>query len=157
LYGAVMETLRVNVEHLRHRAMEGFTTVTELADTLVREANISFRQAHSIVSGMVTHALTHQLLPDDLTSDLLSRIAQEKIGREVHLSDAALHQALDPVTFVNKRSGFGGAALPATAKILDSLEDQIGTDQETYQRALQKLAAADKKFSGEIDRLTASS
>ena len=153
LYGAVIETLHVNVEHLRQRAMAGFTTVTELADTLVRGANLPFRQAHSIVSGMVTHALTHQLSPDDLTSDLLARIAQEKIGREVHLSESVLRQALDPVTFVIKRSGYGGSAPSATAEILDSIEDQITIDQETYQRALQKLDDAQAKFSHEIDRL----
>ena len=78
LYRAVMETLRVNVEHLAYRAAAGFTTVTELADTLVREAKISFRQAHHIVSGMVTHALAHQLGPDDLTSDLLAQLARGK-------------------------------------------------------------------------------
>jgi argininosuccinate lyase len=157
LYGAVMETLHVNVEHLHHRARVGFTTVTELADTLVREANISFRQAHSIVSGMVTHALTHRLLPDDLNSDLLARIAQEKIGREVHLSDEVLRQALDPVAFVNKRSGYGGSAPSATAEILDSIETQIRTDQETYQRVLRKLKEANDTFSSEIDRLLKSS
>jgi argininosuccinate lyase len=157
LYGAVMETLHVNVEHLHHRAMAGFTTVTELADTLVREENISFRQAHSIVSGMVTHALIHQLLPDDLNSDLLARIAQEKIGREVRLSDAVLRQALDPVAFVNKRSGYGGSAPSATAEILDSIETQIRTDQESYERVLRTLKEADDTFSSEVDRLLESS
>jgi argininosuccinate lyase len=157
LYGAVMKTLHVNVEHLRHRAMAGFTTVTELADTLVREVNISFRQAHSIVSGMVTHALTHNLSPDDLNSDLLARIAQEKIGREVRLSDAAVRQALDPATFVNKRSGYGGSAPSATANILDSIETQLRSDQETYQRVLRKLDEANDRFSSEIDRVLGNS
>jgi argininosuccinate lyase len=157
LYGAVMETLHVNAEHLHHRAMAGFTTVTELADTLVRETNVSFRQAHSIVSGMVTYALTHRLLPDDLNSDLLALIAQEKIGREVHLSDAVLRQALDPVAFVNKRSGYGGSAPSATAEILDSIETQIRTDQETYQRVMQKLNEDNDKFLSEVERLLESS
>jgi argininosuccinate lyase len=153
LYGAVMETLHVNVEHLHDRAVAGFTTVTELADTLVRETNLSFRQAHSIVSGMVTHALTHHLLPGDLDGDLLARIAQEKIGREVRLPDAILREALDPVAFVNKRSGFGGAAPSATAELLDSIESQIGTDQEAYRRELQKLDEANAKLLSEIEGL----
>jgi len=33
LYGAVMDTLHVNVDHQHTRAVSGFTTVTELADT----------------------------------------------------------------------------------------------------------------------------
>lgn len=153
LYGAVMETLHVNVEHLYQRAMAGFTTATELADTLVREANLPFRQAHSIVSGMVTYALTHQLLPDDLNADLLAQIAQEKIGREVCLSDDVLRQALDPVAFVNKRSGYGGAAPSATAEILDNLESQIQTDQDIHKHMLRQLTAAENRLSGEIERV----
>src|SRR5690606_8331910 len=55
LYAAVITTLHVNAKHLREQSIAGFTTVTELADTLVREAKLPFRQAHSIVSGMVTY------------------------------------------------------------------------------------------------------
>jgi argininosuccinate lyase len=155
LYGAVIETLHVNVEHLHRRAKSGFTTVTELADTLVREAHISFRQAHSIVSGIVTYALTHDLSPDDLTGDLLAEIALDKSGHEIRLSEAALHQALDPVAFVNKRSGYGGSAPSATATILDGIEAQIRIDQEAYDGALGKLAQANHLLRREIDVISA--
>jgi argininosuccinate lyase len=155
LYGAVIATLHVNVEHLHRRAQAGFTTVTELADTLVREAHISFRQAHSIVSGVVTYALANDLAPDNLTSDLLTRIAQEKTGHEIRLSDAALRQALDPVAFVNKRSGYGGSAPSATATILDGIEAQIRIDREAYDGALGKLAQANHLLRRETDVIIA--
>ena len=41
LYGAVIDTLVVNVDHLRQRAVAGFTTVTELADTLARHCKLA--------------------------------------------------------------------------------------------------------------------
>jgi argininosuccinate lyase len=153
LYRAVIETLHVNVEHLHRRAQAGFTTVTELADTLVRETHISFRQAHSIVSGIVTHALAHGLSLDDLNSDLLAEIAQDKSGHEIRLSDAALRQALDPVAFVNKRSGYGGSAPLATATILDGIEGQIMIDRESYDGALGKLEQANHTLLREIDAI----
>ena len=157
LYGAVIDTLHVNVERLHRRAIAGFTTVTELADTLVREAHISFRQAHSIVSGIVTHALAHDLSPDDLNSDLLAEIAQDKSGLEIRLSDAALRHALDPVAFVNKRSGYGGSAPLATATILDGTEAQITIDQESYDGALGKLEQANHTLLREIDAIMSGS
>ncbi|NLX10009.1 MAG: argininosuccinate lyase [Chloroflexi bacterium] len=155
LYGAVIETLHVNVEHLRQRAIAGFTTVTELADTLVREAGLPFRQAHSIVSAMVTHALAHDLAPGDLTGDLLARISQEKIGHAVQLSDAALREALDPAAFVHKRSGYGGAAPAATAAVLDQIEAQLAADRDTYDRAVARLEQAAHTLQREIDAITA--
>ena len=50
LYTAVFDTLELNREHLRRRAGQGFTTATELADALAREAGLPFRQAHRIVA-----------------------------------------------------------------------------------------------------------
>ncbi|MEQ8675893.1 MAG: argininosuccinate lyase [Aggregatilineales bacterium] len=153
LYGAVMETLHVNVEHLSQRATAGFTTVTELADTLVRKANLPFRQAHSIVSGMVTYALTNKLSPEDLTSELLTHIAQDKIGLEVHLSEEDLQDALNPVAFINKRTGFGGSSPTATAGVLDLLEVQLTVDKTTYEGLLSDLDSASEKLKSEVENV----
>ena len=42
----------LNVERMQSRAAEGGTTLTELADRLVRDQNISFTMAHSIAAGL---------------------------------------------------------------------------------------------------------
>lgn len=150
LYDAVMKTLHVNVEHLHQRAVEGYTTVTELADTLVREAKLPFRQAHSIVSGMVTYALQHQLAPDELTGDLMAQVAKEKIGKEVRLSDEALRNALDPVAFVNKRTGYGGSAPSATEIVLNEMERKLIADANVLTNMQTKLQQADKKLADAV-------
>ena len=41
--------MRVHIEVLADKSIEGFTTATELADTIVRETGIPFRTAHQIV------------------------------------------------------------------------------------------------------------
>jgi argininosuccinate lyase len=143
LYSAVMSTLYVNIEHLRERAIAGFTTVTELADTLVREKNLPFRQAHSIVSGMVTHALQNHLAPTDLTSDIMRKISVEKIGQEVALSDEQLHQALDPEHFVKIRTVMGGVSAEATAVVLDGIEATLTQNEKQYQTYLSNLKSAE--------------
>lgn len=155
LYGAVMETLHVNVEHLRQRAIAGFTTVTELADTLVRHAKLPFRQAHSIVSGMVTYSLENKLAPTDLTPELLSQIAQEKLGIEVSLSEDLLKQALDPMAFVQARTVFGGSAPSATREVLDLQSAQLDTDKAWMQSTRDKLGQADQKLESEIQSIIA--
>lgn len=49
----ILKTMEVNVDKLLTRCSEGFSTVTELADVLVRECQLSFRDAHQIVSILV--------------------------------------------------------------------------------------------------------
>ncbi len=153
LYSAVMETLHVNVEHLRQRAIAGFTTVTELADTLVREANLPFRQAHSIVSGMVTYAMTHNLSPTELTSEIMRQVAVDKIGQEVTLSDERLQQAIDPENFVATRTVQGGASASATGAVLDAISAQIAQDRAQYQSYLHQLDIADARLQAKVESI----
>lgn len=153
LYGAVMATLHINVDHLRNRAISGFTTVTELADTLVRHANLPFRQAHSIVSSMVTHAIENNLAPTDLTSELITQIAQEKLGIHVELSDELLQQALDPEAFVNARTVKGGSAPSATKSVLLEQGVQLDADMEWLIETNGLLDSADSLLQQEIDAI----
>lgn len=154
LYNAVMETLHVNVEHLHERAMAGFTTVTELADTLVREAHLPFRQAHSVVSGMVTYAMQNKVAPADLNSAILAQVSQEKIGQIVELSDEALREAIDPVAFINKRTVYGGVAPKATAQVLDELAEKLEKDNIHYLAMIQKLRHAESRLDVAVADLT---
>ena len=153
LYSVVMATLHVNVEHLRQRAIAGFTTVTELADTLVREANLPFRQAHSIVSGMVTYALTHKLAPTDLTSEIMKQVALDKIGQEIALSDESLKKAIDPENFVAIRTVQGGTSAEATDAVLDGISAQIAQDRAQYEGYLHQLDIADARLQAEVESI----
>lgn len=153
LYKAVIETIHVNVDHLRERAIAGFTTVTELADTLVQNANLPFRQAHSVVSGMVSYALEHNLLPTDLTPELLRSVSRERIGQDVVLSNEELQNALDPQSFVDKRSVHGGASAEATSDVLASLARKIENDQQTHWALMTQLNAAQARLQQALESI----
>lgn len=150
LYTPVMTTLQINVEHLQERAVKGFTTVTELADTLVREAGLPFRQAHSIVSAMVSHAMVHSLQPADLDAALLAQISADVIGTSISLPEDVIRRALDPVAFVQARTTPGGSAPSATQAVLDAQAAQLTIDQGWLAGASDRLAAAEALLAREI-------
>ncbi len=56
LLESALATCQFDVQRLAARAGEGFTTATELADTLVRRAGLSFRQAHRVASTAVSQS-----------------------------------------------------------------------------------------------------
>ena len=153
LYTAVVDTLGVNVEHLRGRAIAGFTTVTELADTLVREAGLPFRGAHSLVAALVRHAQAQGLAPTDLTADDLRNVAMDTLGQEVELSEEAFARALDPRAFVESRDLPGGAAPRATAAVLEAQAQVIGDDRDWLAETQTALAAADQMLHSEVEAL----
>ena len=116
LFGSVLVTMNVNKEQLLERARNSFANVTELADTLVRSENISFRQAHSIVSRCVRTLVENGA---DSLSYLTLTIANEKsievTGKPLIISDADFYNALKPEYFVEVRTLTGGPA-PATMR-----------------------------------------
>jgi argininosuccinate lyase len=130
LYTAVFDTLTVNVAHLQAQAAAGFTTVTELADLLVREAKLPFRTAHHIVSALVKYMTAQALSPADVTPALLNEVAQTVISQPLDLSVQQLQQALDPVAFVAARTTFGGAAPAATEVVLTEQAQHLTTDDD---------------------------
>ncbi len=121
LYSAFFETLALNEEHLRARAGEGFTTATELADTLVRDADLPFRLAHKVVAGMVRSAVQAGRPSTALTLADLQVSAKQVLGKPLALTEKQFRQALDVDHFVAVRTGLGGVAPQATAAVLDDL------------------------------------
>ncbi len=142
LYTAFFETLALNEAHLAARAGEGFTTATELADTLVRAGGLPFRTAHKIVATMVQNAVKTGIPSMQLTFAMLQSAAQTVLGHDVPLDETQFQQALDPAHFVQIRAGLGGVAPVATAAVLDDVQAQIDGDATWLALAQARLAAA---------------
>jgi argininosuccinate lyase len=144
LYKSVFETLELNVDYLARRAAEGFTTATELADTLVREAGLPFRTAHHTVARMVQTASAAGIPSTALTLSMLQTAAEDVLGQKLTLDDEQFRRALDAHNFIAVRRGLGGVASQATVKLLDELSEQIADDNEWLSDIRQRLTAAEQ-------------
>jgi argininosuccinate lyase len=121
LLAAVVGTMDVNKELLMERAGTGYSTVTELADTLVRERGLSFRTAHEVVAAVVKLAEAEGVGAGGILPDLLDRAAEGVIGEPLDLSADEISRALDPVHFVEIRALPGG---PAPEEIKRALQER---------------------------------
>lgn len=125
LLDAALSTCQFDVELLAERAAGGFTTATELADTLVRRANLSFRQAHRVASKVVELSGADSARVDVA---LVAEAARQALGREIRLAPADLTAALDPWSFVAQRHIPGGPAPSAMEAHLAQMRDRLATD-----------------------------
>jgi len=135
----VIGTIELNKELLLNRAKDSFATITELADTLVRELNIPFRTSHSITRHLVEICLLRKIKPSEVTTELLDEAAKQVIGRPLLLSGEALKSALDPVHFVKVRSLTGGPAP-------EEIDRLIRTRQELLREKRKKIEAETKRI-----------
>ena len=155
LYTTVFATLKLNVDHLLAEAASGFTTVTELADTLVRENGLPFRTAHEIVARLVQRAVAEGMDTADVTPELLAEVSQKILGQPLQLDAAVFTRTLDPVAFVEVRTVLGGAAPVATAAFLKKQLEHLQEDKAWLSTEKQKLAGASNYLHRQVNMLLA--
>jgi argininosuccinate lyase len=98
----MIETVEFVVPRLRQAAEQGFSTATDLADWLVRIADIPFREAHHITGTAVKLAEREGVALDKLPIEALKAI-DERI-------DERVYQALSVDASVASRASYGGTA-----------------------------------------------
>jgi argininosuccinate lyase len=116
-----MRHCEVNKERMASRARTAFLTVTELADTLVRNEDISFRIAHRLVRAAVEAVGNYD---EERMVAAVQRLATQEIGRPLRTHVDVLRKALDPQHFVAIRKIAGGPAPEVMAEQLLLLRQQ---------------------------------
>lgn len=103
----MLETLTFLPEPMRAIAASGHSTATDLADWLVREGGVPFREAHHITGRAVKAAEKHETMLDGLPIDMLKAIDAR--------IDARVMSVLGVEASVASRTSPGGTA-PAQVK-----------------------------------------
>jgi len=138
-------------ERMQEEAGKGFSTATELADSLVRAYDIPFRTAHTIVGRAVRKG--------DLSLATLEEAAQEA-GGGISLTGKGLTQqeideALDPMYSITLRKAQGGPAPLAIKIALADRKKQLDADSALIDQKLAKLAKAREDLISRARRLVA--
>lgn len=128
LFSGVVSRAEVDRERMCRAANGSFLTVTELADTLVREEGVSFQLAHGLVAASVS-AVGREDSREHLVREM-ERLAPEILGRKLSKPRELWLRALDPAHFVAIRGIPGGPAPEAArAQIAVAEREQAGAQK----------------------------
>ena len=130
------EDLEINKEKALNNAKRNLSTVTNLADELVKEFGIPFRQAHHIVGVVVGEIIESGLDAMDITAERITQIAKKELDVDVIMDDAKLKTVLDPQLNVNTKIGLGGPSHISTQKMIEL----TGSNIVEYKAVLEKLS-----------------
>src|SRR5690348_6920561 len=114
----MIETVEFVPERMRAAAAQGFSTATDLADWLVREADVPFREAHHITGHAVKAAEERGCELADLPLDVLQAI-DERIGERVY-------DVLSVDASVRSRTSFGGTAPERVREQIAKAKEELG-------------------------------
>jgi len=146
LVGAAVRSADFNRDRLAERAAVGGTTLTELADTLVRDHDLPFRYAHSIAARLLSARTADPALSPVVALDAA---CQAVLGRTLPYTEAQLEGILSPAHFVAVRTTHGGPAPAETTRALEASRtllarhrDQWAARQARVEEAAASLRAA---------------
>jgi argininosuccinate lyase len=142
IMAGVVETMIPLRENMRQRLSEGFSTMTDLADTLVRLHGLSFRQAHDIIVHVTLDAINHGIKAEDITPRMIEASSKTVVGKSLKISGHELQQALNPVLNVNRRNGVGGPASESVKAMIDSQKKKITGEYMRLEERITKINKA---------------
>jgi len=138
------------------RAATDFSTVTDLADLLVRQADASFRDAHHIIGAVVRQALDQGLSASDITPALIRSAAAAQLGRSVQLDEDDIAQCLDPARNVAARQSEGGPAPQSVLAHIGQQRSLLDRQQEVIDATVRRVGDAREQLQQRIRELIAS-
>ena len=118
--------MRVRPEILAAQSVAGFTTATELADTLVRQTGIPFRTAHQIVGMLAKEG-------EKPTLEKIDSVAEIVLGESLAakgLTKNMITEALDPVSNIKRRKLIGGPAPEEIRRYLSKRQTDLELNKQ---------------------------
>jgi len=114
----MVETVEFVPERMRAAAAQGYSTATDLADWLVREADVPFREAHHITGTAVKAAEDRGCELADLPIDVLQQIDAR--------IDERVYDVLSVDASVRSRISYGGTAPERVREQIAKAKEELG-------------------------------
>ncbi len=146
---SMIEGLELKKEEMEKKAQIGFTTATELADTIVRETDVSFRTAHKIVSSLAEKGV------DKVALKGVNEVARAVIGKELSelgLTEEKVKEAMNIALNIEKRAVKGGPAKKEVLRMLRTRKMVLDTDVKSRQAKEGKVKRSLEELEKEVEK-----
>jgi argininosuccinate lyase len=122
-----MEAIEIDQARVREHIAASCITITEVADSLVREEGISFRQAHEIASILARRMIASGETLANVPIEAFEKAFSEVIGRRPAIDEARFRTIATPEFFISVRTMLGGPAPAALAASLHHYRENLAT------------------------------
>lgn len=150
LFAEVINLLAFNAVRARARLNRGFTFASDLAEVLVLECGLPFRDAHRLVGHWVRQHIDDGSF-QNLTVESLVGYAQSVLGRSISLEATVLNDALNPESAIAARTEAGCAAESSIGESLAQCRSVLGAVADWVQKQRLTIKTADVRLNEALD------
>ncbi len=141
LMRAVVRSASIDEARARANIERSFATITEFADTLVREEGLPFVQAHHVAASLARAMQSEGSTLSTVPYATIARVFEGVAGRAPRLGEERIRAAVTPEHFIAVRGLPGGPAPAALAESLAHYRAEVGK----LRQRLTDHAAADEQ------------
>lgn len=153
LLSAFIPALQINADRVKKNTDASCITITELADTLVRNDGLSFRQAHEVAAETAKSVIARGVGLAEGYNDFLAHF-KSLVGRASKLDAAHYQKAVLAENFVGVRDRFGGPAPYSLEKSLARYQSQLELSEGNLKANRTKQQEAAIERSKAFNKLT---
>jgi argininosuccinate lyase len=137
---------------MNKRAEAGYATATDLADALVQNAGLTFRDAHAVVGRLTMDASKKGKSLEKLTIADLQTASRKVIRKKVKINEKEFEKTLSIGESVKARDLPGGPAPKAIRRQIKALTQTMKKEKKVVIERERALSKAEKNLWGKVGR-----
>lgn len=141
IISGVIKTMKVNEKRMRAEVEHGYTLALDLAERLVEEKGISFREAHALIGNLVLRLAKSGKSLSALKPDILEELSSKILGKSLKVDSEFLRKTISPEASLQNRKSFGS---PNPKEIERMLKTRTGNLEVNRRKWLSKREALEE-------------
>jgi argininosuccinate lyase len=142
LFHQVLDGLVVDKDRALAEVNADYSTTSELADALLRTADVPFRIGHHYASRLTNYGRSHGLKLNEIPYAEAALIYKAEAKQDFPLDEAEFREAISAEHMVSVSKGIGGPQLAEVTRMLDDGQAKLKLDLDWLRSRKDRLAAA---------------
>jgi len=151
LAGAI-SSIRVDIERLVAEASTSYVFATDLAERLVAEKLLTFREAHRVVGNLVRDMVSSNIEPKDVSSSMVEEAAEKVLKRKIHVKPTLVSDVKDPVKSILNRKSLGSPNPAQCERLLSDLKEEAAACATAVSARREKLQASESRLKELVEK-----
>ncbi|MDF2964084.1 MAG: hypothetical protein K0S39_5819 [Paenibacillus sp.] len=135
------------------KLVNDYSTMTEVAEMLLREFGLPFRIGHKVAKELTLLGRSAGIAPSEISFDDVSKVYNGITGQAVPFSKERYLRAVDPKQFVFSRAGIGGPQPAETARMLEAEREDLDNFRQWFDTEVQYLQNAYQHLEDSFNKL----
>ena len=151
----ILDNLVISKERALAEVNAEYSTTTEIADALSRQADVPFRIGHHYASALTNYGRARGLRLQEIPYSEAARIYKDDVKQDLPLSEAAFKEVISAEHMVYGSKGLGGPQLAEVTRMIADERAALKSDGDWMRSEKNRLEAAEASLNTAASALSA--